>query len=112
MEEIIIRLDPWPFVYHILLLHKEVFPQIVGLCILVLLIVEIFVYCLVIAHLLVVSSQPLHDDAGDVYLPFTVSGRPFGMLKNISSDGMMSLSVIGLIFLAGTPATIVFSGTS
>ena len=78
MEEIIIRLDPWPFVYHILLLHKEVFPQIV---ILVLLIVEIFVYCLVIAHLLVVSSQPLHDDAGDVYLSFTVSGRPFGMLK-------------------------------
>ena len=56
MEEIIIRLDPWPFVYHILLLNKEVFPQIVGLCILVLLIVEIFVYCLVIAHLLVVSS--------------------------------------------------------
>ena len=83
MENIIIRLDPWPFVYHILLLHKEVIPQIVGLCILVLLIVEIFVYCLVIAHLLVVSSQPLHDDAGDVYLSFTVSGRPFGMLKKI-----------------------------
>ena len=63
-----ICLNPWPFVYLVLLLHKEVFPQIVGLCILVLLIIEVVVYCLVITHLLVVSSQPLHDDAGDVNL--------------------------------------------
>ena len=76
-----IRLNPWSFVYLALLLHKEVFPQTVGLCIFVFLIIKVVVYRLVIAHLLVVSSQPLHDDAGDVYLSFTVSGRPFGMLK-------------------------------
>ena len=55
MEEIIIRLNPLPFVYFVLLLHKEVFPQIVGLCKFILLIVEIVVYRLVIAHLLVIS---------------------------------------------------------
>ena len=49
------RLNPWPFVYLVQLLHKEVFPQVVGLCIFVLLIIEEVVYCLVIAHLLVVS---------------------------------------------------------
>lgn len=76
-----IRLNPWSFVYLALLLHKEVFPQTVGLCIFVFLIIKVVVYRLVIAHLLVVSSQPLHDDSGDVYLSFTVSGRPFGMLK-------------------------------
>ena len=76
-----IRLNPWSFVYLALLLPKEVFPQTVGLCIFVFLIIKVVVYRLVIAHLLVVSSQPLHDDAGDVYLSFTVSGRPFGMLK-------------------------------
>ena len=81
MEEIIISLNPWPFVYLVLSLHKEVFPEIVDLCILVLLIIEVVVYRLVIAHLLVISFQPLHDDAGDAYLSFTVSGRPFGMLK-------------------------------
>ena len=76
-----IRLNPWSFVYLALLLHKEVFPQTVGLCIFVFLIIKVVVYRLVIAHLLVVSSLPLHDDAGDVYLSFTVSGRPFGILK-------------------------------
>ena len=68
MEEIIISLNPWPFVYLVLSLHKEVFPEIVDLCILVLLIIEVVVYRLVIAHLLVISSQPLHDDTGDAYL--------------------------------------------
>ncbi len=63
-----ICLNPWPFVYLVLLLHKEVFPQIVGLCILVLLIIKVVVYCLVIAHLLVISSQPLHDDTDNAYL--------------------------------------------
>ena len=63
-----ICLNPWPSVYIVLLLHKEVFPQVVGLCILVLLVIEVIVYRLVIAHLLVISSQPLHDDAGDAYL--------------------------------------------
>ena len=63
-----ICLNPWPFVYLVLLLHKEVFPQVVGLCIFVLLIIEVVVYRLVIAHLLVISSQPLHDDTGDAYL--------------------------------------------
>jgi hypothetical protein len=38
VEEIIISLNPWPFVYLVLSLHKEVFPEIVDLCILVLLI--------------------------------------------------------------------------
>lgn len=83
MEEIIIRLDLWPFVYLILLLHKEVFPQIVGLCILVLLIVEIFVYRLVIAHLLVVFSQPLHDDTGDEYLFLYGQRTAFRYVKTI-----------------------------
>ena len=68
MEEIIIRMNPWSFVYLVLLLHKEVIPQIVGLCILVLLIIEVVVYRLVIAHLLDISSQPFHDETGDVYL--------------------------------------------
>ena len=68
MEEIIISQNSWPFVYLVLTLHKEVFPQIVGLCILVLLVIEVIVYRLVIAHLLVISFQPLHDDAGDAYL--------------------------------------------
>ena len=63
-----IRLNPWSFVYLVLLLHKEVFPQVVGLCIFFFLILEVVVYCLVIAHLLVVSSQPLHDDTSDVNL--------------------------------------------
>ena len=76
-----IRLNPWPFVYLVLLLHKEVFPQVVGLCIFVLLIVEVVVYRLVIAHLLVISSQPLHDDTGDAYLFLYGQRRPFGMLK-------------------------------
>ena len=63
-----IRLNPWSFVYLALLLHKEVFPQTVGLCIFVFLIIKVVVYRLVIAHLLVVSSQPFHDDASDVNL--------------------------------------------
>ena len=63
-----IYLNPWPFVYLVQLLHKEVLPQVVGLCILALLIIEVVVYRLVIAHLLVISSQPLHDDTRDAYL--------------------------------------------
>ena len=63
-----IRLNPWSFVYLALLLPKEVFPQTVGLCIFVFLIIKVVVYRLVIAHLLVVSSLPLHDDTGDAYL--------------------------------------------
>ena len=83
MEEIIIRLNPLPFVYFVLLLHKEVFPQIVGLCIFILLIVEIVVYRLVIAHLLVVSSQPLHDDTGDAYLFLYGLRRAFRYVKTL-----------------------------
>ena len=83
MEEIIIRLNPWPFVYLVLLLHKEVFPQVVGLCILVLLVIEVIVYRLVIAHLLVISSQPLHDDTGDAYLFLYGQRTAFRYVKTI-----------------------------
>lgn len=78
-----ICLNPWPFVYLVLLLHKKVFPQIVGLRILVLLIIEVVVYRLVIAHLQVVSSQPLHDDTGDVYLFLHGQRTAFWYVKTI-----------------------------
>ena len=56
-----IRLNPWSFVYLALLLPKEVFPQTVGLCIFVFLIIKVVVYRLVIAHCYSFAF-PLVDD--------------------------------------------------